>query len=513
MPTLPFPARLATTLATAMFGMLRDDPQEFARKVKERIRLADLPVLSPVLNKYVPADSEVSPQRLLVKQGKLSEAVRYSGADRSELIARRAQETYDQLRAPIVPGMQLSSHNAESSDQHEEPRVLFYLNNSLPHTQSGYTERSHNILTALKKQGVILHVVTRLGYPLLVGKVPRRSIELVDGIPYERLIPTVYPRTLQARDDEAVQQLVKVAKRFRPTILHTTTEYKNAIIVSRAAKILGIPWIYEVRGELESTWLSRFPDSEQQKQQQSEFYQLAHAQETAAMKAASAVVSLSEVSKKAMVSRGVEREKIIVVPNAVDESLIGKKYNQEEIRKELGLPNTTIIGTVTSVVGYEGLDDLIRATALLPDVTCLIVGDGTARPELEKLTRDLRLSDRVIFAGRQPRESIWKWYAALDIFVIPRKDTPVTRVVTPIKALVAQALNKPVITSMLPALIEITFNSGRYIPPEDPFELARCIIDNDFFKETNFNYPNKTWSNRCADLANSYIGLSIKTSY
>ena len=420
MYTFPFPARLATTLATAMFGMLRDDPQEFARKVKERIRLAGLPVLSPVLNKYVPANSEVSPQRLLVKQGKLSEAVQYSGADRSELIARRARETIDQLGAPIVPGMQLSSHNAESSDQHEEPRVLFYLNNSLPHTQSGYTERSHNILTALKKQGVTLHVVTRLGYPLLVGRVPRHAIEYVDGIPYERLIPTVYPRTLQARDDEAVQQLVKVAKRFRPTILHTTTEYKNAIVVSRAAKILGIPWAYEVRGELESTWLSRFPDSEQPERQQSEFYQLAHAQETEAMKAASIVVSLSEVSKKAMVSRGVDEKKIIVVPNAVDESLIGKKYNQEEIRKELGLPNTAIIGTVTSVVGYEGLDDLIRATALLPGATCLIVGDGAARPELEKLTQELNLTDRVIFAGRQPRNAVWKWYAALDVFVLPR---------------------------------------------------------------------------------------------
>ncbi|OFO45726.1 hypothetical protein HMPREF3044_11605 [Corynebacterium sp. HMSC073D01] len=498
MPTLPFPARLATTLATAMFGMLRDDPQEFARKVKERIRLADLPVLSPVLNRYVPADSEVSPQRLLVKQGKLSEAVRYSGADRSELIARRAQETIDQLRAPIVPGMQLSSHNSESSAQHEEPRVLFYLNNSLPHTQSGYTERSHNILTALKKQGVTLHVVTRLGYPLLVGKVPRHAIEYVDGIPYERLIPTVYPRTLQARDDEAVQQLVKVAKWFRPTILHTTTEYKNAIIVSRAAKILGIPWVYEVRGELESTWLSRFPESEQQKRQQSEFYQLAHAQETAAMKAASAVVSLSEVSKKAMVIRGVAEGKIIVVPNAVDESLIGKKYDQEEIRKELGLPNTTTIGTVTSVVGYEGLDDLIRATALLPDVTCLIVGDGAARPELEKLTRELQLTGRVIFAGRQPRESIWKWYAALDVFVLPRKDTPVTRVVAPIKAQIAQALGKPVVASDLPALVEITGGDEVYVCPEHPDELASAIRNTLVTAKTRKNLPSsvKGWQDR-----------------
>ncbi len=470
MSLFPFPLRLTTTLATAILGMVREDPHEFTRKVRERVRLANVPVISPALNRRAPKTAKLSAQHQLIKEGRLSDAVSYRGPGRSDFLAKRTQETLDQLVAPIEEGIR---HAGIASGR--QPRVLFFLNNSVPHTHSGYTERTHNLLTALRDQGVSVHAVTRLGYPLLVGKLPHRPIELIDGIPYERLIPGKYSPSYKRRETETIRQLVDAARRFHPDILHTTTDYHNAIVVSRAAHILDIPWIYEVRGELESTWLSRFPEGKQAQAVTSEFYQLAHAQETQAMRKASAVISLSEVSKKEMIKRGVDAAKIHVVPNAVDEKLIGKKYDQDKIRKALGLPHTTIIGTVTSVVGYEGLDDLIRATALLPDVTCLIVGDGAARPELEKLTKDLHLTDRVIFAGRQPSATIWKWYAALDVFVVPRKDTPVTCIVTPIKALIAQALGKPVVASDLPALREVTGNLATYSVPSSPQDLARAL--------------------------------------
>ncbi|MDD7586817.1 MAG: hypothetical protein SPK00_12300, partial [Corynebacterium glucuronolyticum] len=166
---LPFHSRLLTTLSSAMLGMLRDDPREFGIKVKERIRLANVPVLSSSLNKYITKGNTQSPQRLLMKQGKLNEVLTYRGADRSELLSRRAKETIEQLKAPIFQGKEMSPSAELTADPNaaNTPRVLFFLNNSLPHTQSGYTERTHNILTALIDQGVTVHAVTRLGYPLL----------------------------------------------------------------------------------------------------------------------------------------------------------------------------------------------------------------------------------------------------------------------------------------------------------------------------------------------------------
>lgn len=193
------------------------------------------------------------------------------------------------------------------------------------------------------------------------------------------------------------------------------------------------------------------------------------------MNAANAVVALSEVSKSSLIERGVSGDKITVVPNAVQEELVDFEFDQAFLRKELSLEDVTTVGTVTSVVGYEGLDVLVSAAALLPDIRVLIVGDGSARPELEKQARKLGLSDRVFFVGRQPNESIWKWYAALDAFVLPRRNTPVCRKVTPIKALQAQALGVPIIASDLPAIREITGQYAEYFESGNSDALAKCI--------------------------------------
>lgn len=470
----PFPIRVYSTLSSAILEMLLNDPQDLLYKAMERIRLANFPFISHRFNSTKLAKPSKSPHRTLFHEGHLEESANYTGADKNRSIKRRAKEKIDQLTAPIEDGKPLS-YRGETLQKAVEPRVLFFLNNSFPHTHSGYTVRTQNLLTALQRNGVKIHTATRLGYPLVVGKFPRSQIETVGQLQYQRLIPSVYPQTLQAREQETISRLLQIAKDFKPTVLHTTTDYNNALAVSKVAQTLDIPWIYEVRGEPESTWLSRFPLDQRSSAEKSDFYRLAHAQETRAMKAASSLICLSDVSKNALVKRGVDPQKIVVLPNAVDDSLLNIKYDQQTIRQELGLPDSLLIGTITSVVGYEGLDDLLRATALLPRATCLIVGDGMARPDLERLAAELNLKNRVIFAGEQPSRSIWKWYAALDVFVLPRKDSKVTRVVTPIKPLIAQALGKPVVASDLPAIREVTGSVGCFVKPESPDQLASAI--------------------------------------
>lgn len=465
----PFIIRSTTTLLTAMSRMLREDPKEFFNKVNERIRLAKIPMLSRcAAGTQIPETASV--QRQLVRQGRLREAASYDETIHLPVVTRRAREELDRLTTDIAKGRPIVA-----SSPVDPVAPLFYLNNSFPFTNSGYTARTHEVLKSLTNADVPTRAVTRLGYPILIGKLPLCGVQTIDGITYQRLMPVKYPRTLSQRDNVSTEMLVQIGQSQHTSVLHTTTDYKNAIVVSRAAQRLGIPWIYEVRGELENTWLSRFPEHERERAKESDFYQLARQQETRAMQQASAVIALSEVSRQSMIERGVSPEKIFVVPNAVDASLIGRKYNQEQLRTELNLPSGLLVGSVSSIVGYEGLDDLIRATAELPDVTCVIVGDGTARPALERLAAKLEIPHRVLFAGRQPSESIWKWYAALDVFVIPRKDTEVTRVVTPIKGLIAQALNKPVVASDLPALKEVTGGLGFYFPAGDISELNRTI--------------------------------------
>ncbi|WP_036970175.1 hypothetical protein, partial [Promicromonospora kroppenstedtii] len=47
--------------------------------------------------------------------------------------------------------------------------VLHHLTNSLPHTQSGYTLRSHAIFVAQRAHGLDASATTRPGYPLTIG--------------------------------------------------------------------------------------------------------------------------------------------------------------------------------------------------------------------------------------------------------------------------------------------------------------------------------------------------------
>lgn len=105
----------------------------------------------------------------------------------------------------------------------------------------------------------------------------------------------------------------------------------------------------------------------------------------------------------------------------------------------------------------------------------LLVGDGTHLPVLRDLVEREGLSGRVTFTGRQPAYSIAPYYSALDVFVAPRRDSLVTRTVTPMKTLQAHAFGIPIVASDLPALREVTRGQAQYVPPGNPEALAAAI--------------------------------------
>ena len=454
------------TLALSLFSVhLLEDPNDLFAKVSQKLRGKGFPV--PALKISSP---NLQAEKLfeigeLSRSAQLFQESGFRGRSRARKIRRQLAE----FAVPIKPSARLSQNL-------ERINVLFYLTNSKPFTESGYTERTHQLLKALKDNGANVRGVTRLGYPVVIGAFPLYEETIVDGIEYVRLLPERFPKEKSEQIALAVQMLVDEARKFDATILHTTTDFKNAIVVSQAAEILGIPWVYETRGELQKTWLSKRPVEDQTQAMSSEFYKAASFNELEAMKSAAKVVQLSQVSQSNAVVQGVPKENTIIVPNAVSSAEVGRNNSQSRVRQELGLPEgQKIVGAVTSIVQYEGLDDLIRAVSILPDVVCLIVGGGEARPKLDLLVSNLGIQDRVHFVGKKPSGDIWKWYLALDIFITPRKDQEVCRTVTPIKTLLAQANGVPVIASDLPALREVTGGSAFYVPPESPEELAKTI--------------------------------------
>lgn len=357
-------------------------------------------------------------------------------------------------------------------------RVLHLLTNSLPHTESGYAQRSHSTLLAQQKAGQNVLAVTRLGYPVLVGKVSASDEDLVDGVRYRRLLPSKLARTPDARLQQEAEELFQVALKFRPEVMHTTTHFTNGLVVGAVAAALGIPWVYEVRGQLADTWAASRPDEVRT----SERYLAFREAELRSMHSASAVTTLGTAMFDGIVAQGIPAEKIILVPNAIGEDFLLEPLAPGAARRILGLNSSLdYIGTVSSLVAYEGFDDLIDAFAILepkfPSLRLLLVGDGVAALSLKTQASRLGISEKVIFTGRVPRESASTYHQALSIFVVPRKDLAVTRAVTPLKPIEAMASARPVVASDLEALREIVEDgrTGALSRPSDANHLADVL--------------------------------------
>lgn len=445
------------------------DPEKFANDFRRRF--ASIPGLGQLLSmascRY--EDAAYAEASRLFEQGEFTQAL-HELPRRPWLKTRRSAYEFEtqKLRQVIEPSVPL--HRAE--------RVTHYLTNSLPHSVAGYSLRSHSVLQGMSAQGIEVEGVTRAGYPNVVGKVAADIAETVDGITYRRILPRVTCVAPECLQEAAVKDLASYARDFGADALHTTTGFENALIVSRAAKALGIPWVYEMRGAPEQTWLSKRPEAEQRQAKQSEYYRLAQQQELEACKQAAAVVVLSEVTKRQLEDSGVNPNKIVVVPNGIDDRAFEENGSQSQLQELFHLPvEKTIVGAITSVVDYEGLEYFVQAFKYLDEEFAgVVVGDGAALAELRVLADSLGVADRVSFVGKQPASTIGRWYQCLDVFVVPRKDTLVCRNVTPLKALNAQALGIPVVASDLPALREVTGEIETYVQPENAERLARGIM-------------------------------------
>ena len=448
---------------------------ERARRLADVALAANLPDVADILLAKASTARHVKQARArrLWYDGAISEAVAAlddSGTAGKRQQARLAAEAA--ILADAAPSLQRHSYTPVPG------RILHLLTNSLPHTASGYAQRSHSTLLAQQEAGWDVLAVTRMGYPVQVGKLLARSTDTVDGIRYQRLIPATMAQNIDARLQQQADELLEVALEFRPSVLHTTTHYVNGLVVRAVAEALGIPWVYEVRGQLADTWAStRGPEA-----RQSEKYRLFQKRETEVMRDADLVLTLGRAMKANIVAAGIPDNKVIIAPNAVGGAFLAEPLDKASARRDLGLAEDgQFIGTVSSLVPYEGIEDLVAAFALLaadmPQLRLLIVGDGSSMPSLQVQAQRSGFINRIMFTGRVPRSRAALYHQALDAFVVPRKDLEVTRSVTPLKPVEAMASARPVVASDLPALAEIVEDrvTGLLATAGDPASFAAAI--------------------------------------
>lgn len=339
--------------------------------------------------------------------------------------------------------------------------VLYMLHNALPHHSGGYATRTHGLLTELNRMGWDVDGVTRLGYPYDMPKMA----DVPDLPPHEVVGELDYHHLLTGRQIEKknpmfdyvaryVDALLPLARAERPAILHGASNHWNGLAAVKAGRLLGIPSVYEVRGLWEVTRGSRDPEWGRSDQ-----YRYIARMEADAARGATKVLAITTALKDELISRGVDENNIVLVPNGVDTERFTPLPRDEELSGELGVSGRTVIGYVGSVVDYEGLDLLLETAATLKesrdDFHVLVVGDGAKLEDLQALAAERELGDVVTFTGRVPHEDVERYYSIIDITPFPRIPLPVCEMVSPLKPFEAMAMGKAVIASDVAALAEI----------------------------------------------------------
>jgi glycosyltransferase involved in cell wall biosynthesis len=396
--------------------------------------------------------------RALERAGELHAAERsYAEAlahRRDPSIRERHERLRDDLRA-LDPGFAPAGGSPTSSFEPVEGRIVHLLNNALPQKVAGYTIRAHRTMLAQRAVGLDPVGLTKPGFPWAQGHLDARPSDEVDGIVYHHLrFDRLREVGTASHVEFALQAMAPIIERLRPAVLHPTTPFDNGQVALALRTVYDVPVVYEVRGFLEDTWLSRYSEEASA----TDRYLLHRATEGRVAGLADHVVTLGQAMKEDLVSRGVPPERITVVPNAVDVEEFRPTGDDRGLARELGIEGKVVMGYVSSLVPYEGVRYLLQAVAVLRDrgydVAALIVGDGPDRAPLQRLAEELDLARFARFTGRVPPADVSQYYELMDLFVVPRTADRVCRFVTPLKPVEAMAMERCVVVSDIPALAE-----------------------------------------------------------
>jgi glycosyltransferase involved in cell wall biosynthesis len=362
-------------------------------------------------------------------------------------------------------------------------KVMHLLKISVPYRQSGYSMRSQYLIDGQRADGLDPIVVTAPAFPRSVGVSEFPPVEMINGTSYFRLgaeSPHVPLEPYDAYLDHYAQQVAPLIAKLNPSVLHVHSGhrgYDNALVGLALARKFGLPFVYEVRGFFESLWSRDLAWNER-----GETYRRRYATETRCMRAADAIVTLSELMKAEIVARGVAPDRVFVIPNGVEPDRFQPGPKDRYLVDTLGLEGKLVFGYVSNLDHYrEGHELLIKAAARLAErklpAKALIIGDGRRREELEQLVTSEGAEEVVLFTGQVPHDEVLTYYRLLDVFVVPRIPERAARLVTPLKPFEAMAAGIPLVMSALPSLSEIVGEGDRGLlfPPGDADALADVL--------------------------------------
>jgi len=197
------------------------------------------------------------------------------------------------------------------------------------------------------------------------------------------------------------------------------------------------------------------------------FKKLCYFMENICLRKADLISVVSQPIKDELLKQGISENKILVNYNGVDSEKFNSDIDSSVIRKKLGLEDKIIVGTLSTFGVWHGMPVLAQAIKPIIEkfqipnskfqIHFLLIGDGTLRPECERIIQESGMENYVTFTGTIPFTEVQQYLAAYDILVashIPNSDgTPFFG--SPTKLFEYMAMGKGIVASDLDQIGEV----------------------------------------------------------
>lgn len=174
-------------------------------------------------------------------------------------------------------------------------------------------------------------------------------------------------------------------------------------------------------------------------------------------------------------------ERVRVVPLGTDPGFFRPGVPTAGVRERYGLEGGRWILSVSRLAAHRGVDVVLRALALLQgveaDVRYAVAGTGDGRRELEQLSSELGLDQRVRFLGGVPEADLAALYNLADVYVAPSRQAPLTGEGFGIALAEASSAGRPVIAPRAGGVPEAVRDgeTGLLVDPDRPTDLADAM--------------------------------------
>lgn len=253
---------------------------------------------------------------------------------------------------------------------------------------------------------------------------------------------------------------LRLARRIRPDVIHAHWFIPQGIVAVLVGRVLKIPVVITAHGADVYALRGRLLDATRR-----------------AMASRCEAVTVVSRDLAANLPGAISRrgEPPRVMPMGVDT----QRFSGRPERGENSDQTVLFVGRLAK---KKGVEYLIRAfpdvLARHPDARLVVVGDGPCREELETLSSQLGLADRVRFAGAQPPAELPRFYGRSHVFVGP---SVVTRSGdTESFGLVfveGMAAGRPVVGTSVGGIPDVVIHgrTGLLVEPKSPGALAAAI--------------------------------------